>query len=476
MSGDADRLRPRGSWPPVPEPAFAASGSPAQRRALLVSIAHPPSTEVGALRWEKIAQAASARGCTLDVLLVLPDLGAGRDDRRLDLLPAGSRIYDIPLRDAPLARLERSVRALLGQGASARGASAEAADGKRAGGVGRAARGGMLTAPIRAFRAWQHFARWDEWIERAVACGLALGHATSYAWIASSGPPHAAHEAARRISRGLARPLVVDFRDPCYVPAEAPPDMNGAFWRRRTAMLEARVVDAARLVVANTDSSHELLRARYPGAAARILTVMNGADGDGRLDPGDLGPRGPFLLAHTGSLYGGRDPIAFLRAVARVVSRHGLGPDQLRVHFMGDARYEGRAIADLAAGCGISDHVTCEGRRPREQALALMGSAAMLVVLPQLHVHAIPAKLFEYVQYPAWILVLCEAGVAIERLLRTTSADIVPPDDVEAIARVIEARLVAYRNAGRPQPLNADGRFDRVHQVARLLDALEGLA
>jgi hypothetical protein len=61
-------------------------------------------------------------------------------------------------------------------------------------------------------------------------------------------------------------------------------------------------------------------------------------------------------------------------------------------------------------------------------------------------------------------------------LLADTDADIVPPDDVDAIESAIANRFAQFRAGVRPIALNRDGRFDRATQSARLFDALEELS
>jgi hypothetical protein len=60
-------------------------------------------------------------------------------------------------------------------------------------------------------------------------------------------------------------------------------------------------------------------------------------------------------------------------------------------------------------------------------------------------------------------------------LLADTDADVVPPDDVDAIEGAIANRFAQFRAGIRPMALNRDGRFDRATQSARLFDGLEVL-
>ena len=93
--------------------------------------------------------------------------------------------------------------------------------------------------------------------------------------------------------------------------------------------------------------------------------------------------------------------------------------------------------------------------------------------LPQYAHLAIPAKLFEYVQFDAWLLVLAERGSATELLFRGTAADVVQPDDVDSMAAIIRERFEQFRHGDRPRALNRDGAFNRERQAELLMDVLD---
>src|SRR5436305_4762536 len=98
--------------------------------------------------------------------------------------------------------------------------------------------------------------------------------------------------------------------------------------------------------------------------------------------------------------------------------------------------------------------------------------AAMLVSLPQDSDMAIPAKIFEYMLFEAWLLALATPESAVGRLLEGSAADVVRPDDLDALARVIRERVVQYRSGIRPPRLAGDERHSRRAQANRLLDAI----
>src|SRR4029079_2460294 len=79
---------------------------------------------------------------------------------------------------------------------------------------------------------------------------------------------------------------------------------------------------------------------------------------------------------------------------------------------------------------------------------------------------------YEYVQRPAWLLVLSEPGTAVVELLQDTPADIVSAHDPESIAGILAKRLAGTQRGVRPQPLNADGRFARQRQTEQLFGSI----
>jgi hypothetical protein len=99
----------------------------------------------------------------------------------------------------------------------------------------------------------------------------------------------------------------------------------------------------------------------------------------------------------------------------------------------------------------------------------------MLLSLPQDAHMAIPAKIFEYVRFPAWMLVLAEEISATAQVLRGTDADVVHPSDVDGIARVIRRRFSQFAAGERPLPVGRDGRFSRRGQADILFDCIDSI-
>jgi glycosyltransferase involved in cell wall biosynthesis len=452
-------------------PFFATAPNPnATRRLLLVFFYFAPSAEVGALRWLSLAKFGAQRGWSVDVVTLHPEFMGTLDPARLDQLPAGIRLYGFSGENPGWYRSMLSAwRRLRGGGANAATPTGLAGhlDGSDA---TVALASPHASAWRRAFRSHMHFRLADGLARRAVALATQLTRANRYAAVVSSGPPHAAHDAAMRVGELAGLPFIMDMRDPWSDEIAMPEDLRSDVWRKAASLHEARCVASARLVVVTSDSHRNLQLQKYPALKGRVLTVMNGADPD---PLPKARPRTRFVIAFAGMIYLGRNPRSLFRAAARVARDLGASPDEYTVEFMGDDTCEGVPLTRIAAEEGLQNHFVSHGFRPRREVHEFLAGASLLVSLPLRTSMTLPAKLFEYTRFDAWLLALAEPNSATETLLADTHADVVPPEDVDAIARVIAARFAEFRAGVRPVALNRDGRFDRATQSAHLFDAFE---
>ena len=461
-----------------PNSFFSSNGQRdenAGRRLLLISYYFPPVNDVGALRWQKLSRHAAERGWALDVVMVDPASTDTIDEGRLSDLPPGMRLFAIPDVQSPIYRFQismwKAVRPL------ARGADAIVTGESPWSATAAPSRNGVLSRRpsfLRAYLAWLQLVHMKRWAAQAARAGIALGEGdrTRHSVVVSSGPPHIAHEAGRRVAERLRLPFVMDMRDPWASAENMPPETASDTWMWLARSHERRCVEAASKVFLTSEASRLAMCARYPQLADRFLTVMNGADA---MTVPRHKPRkgGPFIIAYAGTLYCGRNPRNLFRAVGRVVKELSLPPDALRVEFMGGEEFEGIPLSTIAGEEGVAGYVTSVPLAPRSAALNFLARATMLVTLPQDAHLAIPAKVFEYVQFDAWLLVLAARGSATELLFRDSQADVLDPADVEGIAALIRRRYTEHVGGAVPAALNGDGRFNRSRQAEVLLDALE---
>ena len=124
-----------------------------------------------------------------------------------------------------------------------------------------------------------------------------------------------------------------------------------------------------------------------------------------------------------------------------MVQEFGLAPEDFGIEFMGYAdTYNGLPLPAIAAAEGVGGFVRMHPPASRERALEFLARGTMLVSLPQDSDMAIPSKVFEYMQYRAWVLALADRGSATETILRDTTADVVAPNDIDALTEVLRKR------------------------------------
>jgi glycosyltransferase involved in cell wall biosynthesis len=461
--------------------AIGPGESSPDHRLLLFSYHFPPASTAGALRWQKLASIAAEHGWGLDVVTLDPASVATPDAGRLADLPGGTRVFGVS--ETPLM-LDRLVEAAWRQVKSFRRRLRGASDaGKLATRPATAAVGSLHRSELlrlrfrsraevaRAFHSWRFHAQERRWAMRAAALGGSILRPGVHHAVITCGPPHMVHLAGRRLGDRFGVPHIIDMRDPWSLVERLPAAAASPVALRLAERHERAAVRNASLVVANTAPACRALQKRYPEHASRIIVVMNGYDEDEIPAPTDTGR---FSLAYAGTVYLDRNPAVLFRAAALLVREFDLSPAEFGIELKGHVQsLSGVTVKEIAASEGIGDFVRTYAPGPRTEAIELLASATVLISLPQDSDMAIPSKIFEYMQFPAWLLAFATADSATGRALRRTDADVVAPDDVAATYAVLRRRFLQFRAGERPIPPEAGGPLSRRAQGRILFDAIE---
>ena len=445
---------------PVPAPADAP-------RLLLVSYHFPPDPVVGGLRWQEMSRYFISLGWAVDVIARDFRGVEHLDPARLAHFGANLRLFSVRDREPVVERAQKIVWPVISR-LRLRG-SVQRVDALTHHEVKRQSSGGR--GAVRAYFAWLEYARNLNWARAAARLGIELARTNRYRVIVSSSPPHLAHEASRLISHATGLPFVMDMRDPWSLQERLPESMASPLWFRLARRYESRCVHEAALITMNTEHVGALMRRGYPESAPRIAVVRNGAD----RDPLPAPQRdGRFTIRFAGSVYSDRDPRLVFRAASRVARERGLTPEQFAVELAGDMDAEWiRQVADEE---GVAAYVQLHGLLPRRGVLEFLANATVLLSLPlaQDHDTSIPAKIYEYVRFSAWLLVLAHPESALADLLRDSEADLVAPQDVDGITELIRRRYDQFACGETPAPAGRNGRFDRSVQAQKFLALVEG--
>ena len=458
-------------------------GAPRSRRLLLLSYHFPPGMAVGALRWEKFSLVGAARGWELDVVTAAPPMLGKTDSSRLNGLPPGTRVFGaFPTRTA-FGRIDETLAAAyrrLQRGPSA-GRTAAAANG----GLVLSSQGPQLIPRahldwgLQSLKGWKalygalrHHDRERRWELGAEMVGREVLDTDRHEAIITAGPPHAVHNAGHRLAAHSGLPHLVDLRDPWSLTPSLLADVASplmGFLERRD---ERRVFEAARLVVSNTPRLGSAIAQAYPRLAEKVITVMNGFDDDRIL----IGrPREKFTVAFAGNIYIDRSPLELFRAAGALVRRRNLSASAFEMAFMGHVHdFGGSSLQLLAEREGIGQHLRLRPHGTRAEAHRFLSEASVLVNLPQATELSLPSKVFEYMLFDAWLLILARAGTATADVFAGRDADLVDPHDVSGIERALETRYDQFAHGERATPLRLTApELSREAQGAKLFDALE---
>jgi glycosyltransferase involved in cell wall biosynthesis len=443
-----------------------------QLRALIVTSNFPPDASVGTMRSLRLVRHLSDAGWHVDVLTAAPEgfrRGTVVDAALLERVPSTVRVLRAramrPLeRLGALVRFRRkpSLPVLTGTSGAAAGASPG-----RLSRLKRAA-SSCLALPDREI----------SWMLPAIAQGWRAARESSPDVIYSSGPPFTAHLVGAALARVTGRPWAADFRDPW---ARAPwREYAIAAERLAWRACERLVVRRADALVFVTDTNRREFAGHYgPDVESRSHLVPNGCD------PAEFGAdvpppsgdrRRPFVLLHAGSLYGARNPVALLEAVAAMIRDGSLDRNQFRLRFVGRIGVPGMDLPALAGKLDIEDVVEFVPHMPRRDVLREMQAASALLIVQPITTVSIPAKLYEYMAAGRPVLALAEpGGETAELVARSGAGRAVPAGEVTAIRQALEWHLRREEPFVPVDPAYFDGAA-RAEDTCRILLGLAARA
>ena len=444
------------------EAFYSTRSEPSGRpRLLFVSYYFPPRQSAGALRWRKLAPFLHESGWDIDVLTTPPE--GKRSGGGLSELPPGIELYAVPEAPGHLRRLEDGIaawlRKLLPRGVdnSSRHAS-----------VGGGSPADLPTIPLSGVswipRSSREFVRLYKclvdheellaWARAAEKVGDDLFAQHRYSGVLASGPPWSTTIAAARLARTYSLPLLLDFRDPWALPLPRHIEKTAhPLGSTLGSRMEADVVRPARAVIVNTPTVERAMRERYPGVLFR--TIANGVDDV--FEPQPRAPEDPFRIVYAGTIYLDRDPSILFDAIGAMVRKLDLAPSELVVEFIGDVGNFHRVPTErYAERAGIQEYFQAVGHMPRDQLLARLERASVLVSLPQSTPWSIPSKIFEYMGFNSDVLVYAEPGSATAEMLGGSEAIVLDPLDREGTLSALCTSHERYK-AG----LSANTSLDR---------------
>ena len=314
------------------------------------------------------------------------------------------------------------------------------------------------------------------WIPHAIAAAEAIFHETPVGAVLSTSPPVGSHFAAAELKRRHGIRWIADFRDPLY----------GNPWRSRRfawiydMILEHYIVSNADAVIANTDTAGDALRRRYPSLARKIFVVWNGYDPDDNVEAGPIPSRDFRVVAHIGSLGGGRHPGLLLDSMERLCRGGLLDPRTIRLRLIGsmdpNESWFNRPSCQSLVKQGCLEYT---GKTvPEPEARRQMSEADFLLLLDLNNFGAslqLPAKLFEYLRIGRPVLAFTSPGSPTEQILAKSGVPyccLHPTDSSERIDGALGEflRLPSTPAAASPWFWETFGAPSHAQMLADILD------
>ena len=251
--------------------------------------------------------------------------------------------------------------------------------------------------------------------------------------ILASGPPFASFVLARRLSERLARPYVLDYRDPWVVHHGG---SRSAL--RATRKLERELIENSAAVTVISPS----LLAGTPAPNSKLHVVTNG------FDPEELDQVKPYEFNHFAIVYTGvfRPPLTVISpvmaALRRLKEKAPGESTEWKFHYYGPQDDHVRQEAEKV---GVLDKVAVHGRVPRREALSAVRGASLAVVISSVlepkaewEKGIVTGKIFEPLGMHVPILIVGPDGIDLEGIIEKTGlARKVPANDIDGMVSFI---------------------------------------
>jgi glycosyltransferase involved in cell wall biosynthesis len=316
------------------------------------------------------------------------------------------------------------------------------------------------------------------WYSHAIKAGMEAIAGEGISAIYSSSPPYTCALIARGLKRKSGLPWIAGFRDP-WTGFITTPDrwaLPASIDRKleHAAFREADAVEVAWLGIMK-----DALK-KYPSLPpAKFHHLPNGFDSADfpAVDPASRTDT-RFTVTYTGSMYGRRNPDAFLRAVELLASRGEVDPAKIRLRFIG--RF-GDEVMEMFRASTLGPAIEVVGYMPHRESIAqLLLSDALLLVVDECDEsdEVVPGKVYEYIGSGRSLLAVAPEHSAIADLIAETRSGYVAHQS--NLAGIADGFLRLYRDhLNGTQSLVPDtaaiARYERKNTTGELAGLLDSL-
>ncbi len=316
------------------------------------------------------------------------------------------------------------------------------------------------------------------WYRHAVRAGMETIRREKIEAIYSSSPPYTCALIARKLKRDSRLPWVAGFRDPWtgFITTPHRWFLPRAIDRR----LERSVFEQADAIEVAWKGIERDARRKYPDLPGeKFHHLPNGYDSHDfpSIDPNRRSDH-RFTITYTGSMYGRRNPDAFLRAVEGLAARGDIDATRIRLRFIGrfgDDVHEMFRVSPLHNAIDILGYMS-----HRESIEQLLLADALLLVVDEYEEsdEVVPGKVYEYIGSGKPVIAVAPERSAIADLIaETRSGYVAHQSNIEGIATAVMALYRDHESGERSVVPDrfAIERYERRNMTGRLADLLTSL-
>jgi glycosyltransferase involved in cell wall biosynthesis len=265
-----------------------------------------------------------------------------------------------------------------------------------------------------------------------------------------SGPPFSQFLLGLLVRLSPKTKVVLDYRDE-WTTYRTTYEMKSRLAAGAGELLEPLLLRRAHAVTTATDEFRRELLARFRFLdASRVHAISNGYDPDDFPRRSLSPPSDRLVLTYAGTVFKLTSARSLVGAVRRLHEREPALTRALELHFAGRIVETEADYFEGAEAFGIRR----VGYLPHERTLEVLAESHVVVCLlanvPGAE-RVYPAKIFELMYLGRPCLTLAPQGALASLVRRHGFGDVIPPDDEEAIARVLEEKLRAFRAGSLPR-------------------------
>ena len=314
------------------------------------------------------------------------------------------------------------------------------------------------------------------WLPHAVRPGLSMIRKCGIHVIFSSAPPLTPHLVALRLKKLGRRPWVADFSDPWTQHPDRWFSRLQIVRKPVDRLLETRILNQADITIADSlPRSEGFTRLNVRGIEPKLRVITNGFDPD---EYANVQRRPPtkLIITYTGTFVSKAwRPEALFRGIAELISQGGIRRDRIVLRII--EQYP-QQTSKLASEHSLSDIVQIQTSLPHQDAIREQVSASVLLFMMRNDPGGFgiyTGKLFEYLGARRPILMLGpKKGVAAELIREANAGTVVDSSNPQEIK---EAILKYYREFERTGDVSYSGKEEviRRYEYPALAEKLAGI-